>query len=101
MYDKLGDFLNEVLEKGKIPGADLQEQEMEIPEDIQIILNVLKVENPNDWKEISLKYHQLLKKLHPDTQNTDRVYIIYENKQLDINGLQEMYRKLCDFFHKE
>jgi len=123
MYDKLGDFLNEALEKGEIPSKNKTEsdakQETEIPSYIQTILNILKIEkstqnqpdgpadntvNENDllygysWKEITVKYHELLRKLHPDTQSESSVYVIYEGKQLDINTLQEMYKNLSKFF---
>lgn len=97
MYDKLGDLLNDVLEKGEIPNSENNE---ELPENIRIILNILKVENPKDKKEINQKYHDLLKKLHPDTKDQNGVYIIYENKQLDINTLQNMYKILEDYFSK-
>lgn len=96
MYDKLGDLLKDALDKGEIPHK--QQETQEIPENIKIILNILKVENPLDKKEISTKYHELLKKLHPDTRDQNGVYIIYNGKQLDINTLQNLYKTVEEYF---
>lgn len=98
IYDKLGDLLNDALEKGEIPkekprkdksqvffnGNEIPKQvqndeftnkmhkyteNMYIPPHIQQALSTLDIVYPTNWNQIKKQYRKLLKQYHPDTKN--------------------------------
>lgn len=124
VYDKLGDLLNEALEKGEIPKSkDYNKEETatfstnnaafmhkytnnmhktDLPDYIINILTTLDIVYPVEWKNITEKYHKLLKEMHPDTKNTIQNQESVNNfKQYTISDLQNMYKILDNYFNKQ
>lgn len=95
MYDRLGDFLKDALDSGKIPQNEANyfsfetqkvEKQEEQKKNSSIFFKLKRNPNPkeeraffklecrpeNSFEEIKKIYHQKLKQLHPDTSNVKK-----------------------------
>ena len=72
---------------------------IQFPPQIQSALTTLDIAYPFTTKDITSAYHNKLKQIHPDTQNTIQiskgVQII---RQLTVDEVRNSYKILCDFF---
>ncbi len=72
---------------------------MQFPLDIQKALSTLDIAYPFTQKDITKKYHKLLKENHPDTQNTIQVSQNVKNiRHKTIDEITTAYTILCTYF---
>ena len=77
---------------------------MHIPQEISQILTTLDIAYPYTWKKITKRYHELLKKLHPDSAGKNKNTIhdstdVDNLRHLTINQLQDIYKILDRYFN--
>jgi len=93
---------NELNDKAQVIKMYKYTKIIQYPAYIQSALDTLDVAYPVTAKKIKQKYHLLLKKTHPDTKNTiQNSDLVYKNRQLTINQIQEAYKTLCTYFNTE
>ncbi len=72
---------------------------MQFPLHIQQALTTLDIAYPFQKKDITKKYHKLLKQNHPDTQKTIQNSENVQNiRHYTVDEITEVYKILCDFF---
>lgn len=124
MFDKLGDMLNECLEKGEIPQPppkrsyhreenDFQEgieqqEPITLPRDVEAALELLGLTGTEQEGQTTLSlptlpqiraaYAQLLKEAHPDTTQED---ITSAESARRISQLTEAFNKVREWFREE
>ncbi len=108
-YADKDEKIRKKLKKEEIPTGEVIKMHkytnlMHIPQEISQILTTLDIAYPYTWKKITKRYHELLKKLHPDSagknENTIHNFIDVDNfRHLTINQLQDMYKILDRYFN--
>ena len=72
---------------------------MQFPPQIQNALTTLDMVYSFTQKDITAAYHNKLKEIHPDTQNTIQTSQTVQNiRQITVDDIRNSYQLLCNFF---